>query len=134
MAKIKIIMRDFWNLFRFRSSPTEVFLRARILEICSNLQKNTRDLNKVALQIYWNHTSEWVFFCKLLHIFRTPALTISSGGLAASVIFFWTLIFVLQFKADICFWEFFIHRVLFSIFIHDRRTNYHYSQSKKYSD
>ena len=27
---------------------------------------------KVAKQLYSNRTSAWVFFCKLLHIFRTP--------------------------------------------------------------
>ena len=29
------------------------------------------DFNKVALQLYWNRTSAWVFSCDLLHIFRT---------------------------------------------------------------
>ena len=29
------------------------------------------DFNKVALQLYWNRTSVWVFSCNLLNIFRT---------------------------------------------------------------
>ena len=39
------------------------------------------DFNKVAKQLYWNHTSAWVFSCKfLLHVFRTPFLKISLDG------------------------------------------------------
>ena len=28
------------------------------------------DFNKVALQIYWNHTSAWVFSCKFAAYFQ----------------------------------------------------------------
>ena len=39
------------------------------------------NFNKVALQHYRNHTSPWVFSCKLLHIFGTPFPKNTSGGL-----------------------------------------------------
>ena len=29
------------------------------------------DFNKVARQLYWNHTLAWIFSCNLLHIFST---------------------------------------------------------------
>ena len=32
------------------------------------------DFNKVALQLYWNHTSAWLFSCKFAVFFRTPFL------------------------------------------------------------
>ena len=28
------------------------------------------DFNKVALQLYWNHTSAWVFYCKFIAYFQ----------------------------------------------------------------
>ena len=28
------------------------------------------DFNKVALQLYWRHTSAWVFYCKLAAYFQ----------------------------------------------------------------
>ena len=34
-----------------------------------------------ALQPYWNHTSAWVFSCWISHIFGTPFLHNTSGGL-----------------------------------------------------
>ena len=37
--------------------------------------------NKVAMQVYLNHTSAWVFSCKVLYIFRTPFYKNTSGGL-----------------------------------------------------
>ena len=39
------------------------------------------DFNKVALQFFGNHTSTWVFSCKLVHIFRTPLFQNTYGGL-----------------------------------------------------
>ena len=37
------------------------------------------DFNKVAKQLYWNLTSAWCFPVNLLHIFRTPFSTNTSG-------------------------------------------------------
>ena len=32
--------------------------------------ENKQQICRRTLELYWNHTSPWVFFCKLLHIFR----------------------------------------------------------------
>ena len=39
------------------------------------------DFNKVALQLYWNHTSAWVSPVNLLYIFRTRFPKNTSGQL-----------------------------------------------------
>ena len=65
--------------------------RGALIKRCSeNMQQIYRrttipksDFNKIALQLYWNHTSALVFFCKLLHVFRTHFPKNISGG------FFW---------------------------------------------
>ena len=40
-----------------------------------------RNLNNVALQLYWNHTRHWCSLVNLLHIFRTQFLQNTPGGL-----------------------------------------------------
>ena len=57
----------------FRSSRLEVFLEKVVLEYAANLQENTHaevrfEIN-VAKQLYWNHTSAWVF-CKFTAYFQ----------------------------------------------------------------
>ena len=42
------------------------------------------DFNKVALQLYWNHTLAWVFSLNLLHIFTTTFPKNTYGGLLLS--------------------------------------------------
>ena len=42
------------------------------------------DFNKVAKQLYWNHTSAWVSSVNLLHIFITPILKNTSRRLLLS--------------------------------------------------
>ena len=44
-----------------------------------------RDFNKLALQLYSNHTSIWVFLVNLLYIFRTPFPKNTSSGLLMSI-------------------------------------------------
>ena len=44
-----------------------------------------RDFNKVALQLYWNCTSAWVFSCKFTACFRTPFPKNTSGWLFLNV-------------------------------------------------
>ena len=39
------------------------------------------DFNKVALQLYWNHTSAWVFSCKFAAYFQNTFPKNTSGGL-----------------------------------------------------
>ena len=40
-----------------------------------------RDFNKVTKQLYWNHTSGWVFSCKFAHVFGAPSSKNTSGWL-----------------------------------------------------
>ena len=58
-----------------------MFLRKRCSENMQQIYRRTPkpkcDFNKVAKQIYWNHTSAWVFSCK----FRTPSPKNTSGWL-----------------------------------------------------
>ena len=39
------------------------------------------NINKVALQLYWNRTSAWVFSCKFATYFQTPFLKNTYGEL-----------------------------------------------------
>ena len=61
--------------------------RGVLIKRCSeNLQEIYRrmpkcDFNKVALQLYSNRISVWVFSCRFLHIFRTPFSKNTSGWL-----------------------------------------------------
>ena len=57
---------------KYRTSPPEVFLGKDVLKICSkftgeHLRRSV--INKVALKLYWNHTSAWVF-CKFAAYFQ----------------------------------------------------------------
>ena len=45
------------------------------------------DFNKVALQLYWNHTLARVFSCKFAANFQTPFSRSTSGGL---LLYFWS--------------------------------------------
>ena len=51
-----------------------------MLEIYWRTPMSKCDFNKVALQLYWNHTSAWVSV-NLPHIFRTPFPKNTSGRL-----------------------------------------------------
>ena len=57
-----------------RSRPTEVFMQKGILKIGSKFFRRTSmakcNFNKVALQLYWNHTLAWVFSWKFAAYFR----------------------------------------------------------------
>ena len=41
-----------------------------VQQICSRTPMPKCDLNKVALQLYWNHTLAWVFSCKFAAYFQ----------------------------------------------------------------
>ena len=64
----------FYKFPYFRCSHSEVFLWKGVLKICSKFtgehQMLKCDFNKVALQLYWNHTSAWVFPCKFAAYFQ----------------------------------------------------------------
>ena len=71
-----------WNI---QKQPSIGILRKRcsesIRQISGRTSKPKCDFNKVARQLYWNHTLVWVFSCKLLHIFRTRFSKNTSEGL-----------------------------------------------------
>ena len=60
----------------FRSSPPEVFLGRGTLKICNKFTGEHPCWSAisikllVALQLYWNHTSSWVFSCKFAAYFQ----------------------------------------------------------------
>ena len=57
----------------FRSRPPEVFLEKGILKICSKfiIENPCRsEISIVTLQLYWNHTSAWVFSCEFAAYFQ----------------------------------------------------------------
>ena len=59
--------------------------RKYALELWENIYAVVPDFNKVVLQIYWNHTSAWVFSCKFAgYLWNTFPLN-SSGGLLLRV-------------------------------------------------
>ena len=69
----------------FQKQPSRGVLSKRCSE---NIQPNYRRIpmpkwhfNKVALQLYWNHTLTWVFSCKFAAYFRTPFPKNTSVGL-----------------------------------------------------
>ena len=63
----------------FYRQKTEVFSEASLRKRCSeNMQQIHRrtplsncDFNKDALQLYWHHTSPWVFSCKFAAYFQS---------------------------------------------------------------
>ena len=69
--KILLMMQLISEAAMLRFSSEKVFWK-----YAANLQEKT-----YADQLYWNRTSEWVFSCKLLHIFRTPFSKNTSGWL-----------------------------------------------------
>ena len=92
---------EVWNLFRFQiyyykagnkvqKQPSIGFLRKRCSGKMQQIYRRTPrpkcDFNKVALQLYWNHTSAWGHSpVNLLNIFRTPFYKNTSGGLLLKV-------------------------------------------------
>ena len=49
--------------------------------------KGKCDFNKDAMQLYWNHTSVWLFSCKFGAFFRTPFPRNTTVGLLLSFAF-----------------------------------------------
>ena len=66
----------------FRRSHPEMFLGKRVVR--TPMLKC--DFNKAALQIYWNHTSAWVFSCKSAAYFQNTYF-LEHLWMAASVYF-----------------------------------------------
>ena len=72
-------MKLFKILTNNRSSQPVVLLGKGVLKLC----RRFTEVNscRSALQLYWNCISACVFFCNLLHIFRTSFLKNTSGRL-----------------------------------------------------
>ena len=80
----------FWNalhirpirpcLLIYRSRHTEVFLGKGVLKKCSKFtgEHPCQSLISIKLlkQLYWNHTSAWVFSCKFAALFRCSAVNL----------------------------------------------------------
>ena len=53
---------------------SRVFSQKSVLKICSKIYRRTMtwkyDFDKVAKQLYWNHTSPWAFFCNFAAYFQ----------------------------------------------------------------
>ena len=59
------------RLYIYRSSHPVLFLRKGVLKICSKFTEHPcRSAICKAKQLYWNHTSAWVFSCKFAAYFR----------------------------------------------------------------
>ena len=70
-------LKTYFNFSRFiqKQPSTGAFIKKcpeNMQQIYRRTPMPKGDFQKVALQIYWNHTSAWMFSCNLLHIFRTP--------------------------------------------------------------
>ena len=72
----------------FQKQPPRGIPRKRCSENMQQIYKRTPmpkcDFNKVAKQLYWNHTLAWVFSCKFGAIFRTPFTKNTAGRLLLS--------------------------------------------------
>ena len=76
-----------------QKQPSRSVLRKRCSENIQQIYKRAPmpkcDFDKVGLQLYWNHTSAWVFSAvNLLHIFKIPFSRNTSG---------WLLLFLYSF-------------------------------------
>ena len=59
------------RLYIYRSSHPVLFLRKGVLKICSKFTEHPcRSAICKAKQLYWNHTSAWVFSCKFAAYFQ----------------------------------------------------------------
>ena len=73
-----MVISLFESSIKYRSSLPEVFLGKGVLKICSKIYRRTSmpkcDFNKVLKQLYWNHTSAWVLFCRFAAYFQNNLL------------------------------------------------------------
>ena len=68
--------RKFWCFLHGQKQPSRGVPRKRYSEYMQQIFRRTPmpkfDFNKSSQQLYWNHTSAWVFSSNLLHVFRKP--------------------------------------------------------------
>ena len=80
VKKIEVIilaffpLRNVTKIFVMQKEPSRGVLRKRCSENMQPIYRRTHmpkcDINKVAKQLYWNHTSAWVFSCKFDSYFQ----------------------------------------------------------------
>ena len=79
----KCVFNSFKKRFFINSPPPEVFLEKDVLkniqEIYRRIHMPKYDFSKVTKQLYWNHTSAWVFSGKLEKIFLRRLWRVASG-------------------------------------------------------
>ena len=79
----------FFKEYSIQKQPPRVVLRERYSKNIQQIYRRTLmpkcDFNKVALQVYWNHTSDGYSPVNLLPIFRTPFTKNTSGWLLLSI-------------------------------------------------
>ena len=80
------ILTHFQPMFYFYTSwKHQKYFFRRCFENMPQIYRRTHmlkcDFNKVEKQLYWNHTSTWVFPVNLLHNFKAPFLKNTSGRL-----------------------------------------------------
>ena len=78
----------------FRKQPFRGILLKRYSENAQQIYKRTPmpkcNFNKVALQLYWNHTSAWMFSCKFSAYFQNT-FSQEHHWMPASVFHSWTV-------------------------------------------
>ena len=78
-----------WSLWQFQEQPSRGVLRKRCSENMQQIYWRTTmpkcDFKTAALQLYWNRTSAWVFFCKFATYFQNT-FSYEHLWMAASVI------------------------------------------------
>ena len=93
-ANIRKLLQIFFYTFIFikftmQKQPSRGVFRKRCSGNMQQIYRRTPmpkyDFNKVALQIYWNRTSAWVFSYNLLRIFWTPFYKNTSGWLLLKI-------------------------------------------------
>ena len=74
-----------WGIRKIQKQPPRSVPRKKCSENIQQIYKRTPmrecDFSKVAMQLYWNHTSTWCSPVNLLHIFKTPSPMNISGWL-----------------------------------------------------
>ena len=76
-------------LLEIQKQPSRSVLRKRCSENMQHMYRRTPmsncDFNIVALQLYWNHTSEWLFSCKFAACFQNTFSKNIYGGVVLEI-------------------------------------------------
>ena len=108
-----------------QKQPPKGVLKERCSENMQQIYSRTSmpkcDLNKVALQLYWNRTSAWVFPVNLLYILRSPFLKNTSWWLLLFLAYIGSfgsgIIFYLKRDLGLVFGARFLHKFSIKMFL-----------------